>query len=150
MNNDFGSCPGQRCCVFPENDSDHSGWDNSYTSVELSITCGGGYFWWMGWRHTYPDDPVQRHQYMSDDVVNQIGGRAHLEIVSNPDFEPSGPRYFGSDVVAWTHVARPVAPPPLQWVTPMSVAAAPPMPNQTQVTPVPPPVPPGLLTILTS
>ena len=80
MNSDLGPCPGQHGFVFPENDSDHGGWENSYTWAELlNITAGA--IWCMGWRYTYPDDPDQWPQSMSEDVVNQIGGRAHLEIV---------------------------------------------------------------------
>ena len=114
MNSDFGPCPGQRGCVFPENKSDHGGCDNSYTWAELLNIPAAGYFWWMGWWYAYPDIPVQWPQCISVDLVSQIGGRTHLENVSHPDFEPAGPRYFGSDVVAGTHGARPVAPPPLQ------------------------------------
>ena len=64
MHSDFGPCPGQRGCVYLENDSDHGDWDNSYTWAELLNIPAGGYFWWIGWRYTYPDDPVQWLQYM--------------------------------------------------------------------------------------
>ena len=90
MSSDFGPSPGLRGCVFPEDDTDH-GWDNNYLWADLLNLSAGEAFWWTAWRYAFPDIPDQWRQYVSEDVITQLGGRTHLEHVSHPSFEPTAP-----------------------------------------------------------
>ena len=56
-----------------------------------------------------------------------------MEHVSDLSFEPTAPRYYGSDVMTWTHGACPITPAPLQWVTPVAASVAQPPLGQDQV-----------------
>ena len=113
MHSDCGPSPGQRGCCFLENADDHGGWYNLILWAEYLNLPPAAYLWWLGWRYTSPEDAVQWPDYMADDVLNQIGERTHLEMVSNPAFEPSGPRFSGADFFSWTHGVPPAAQGPL-------------------------------------
>ena len=86
MASDLGPTLGRRGIHFPEHVGDNGGWDGSYLWAELLFLLAAAYLWWLAWRYTRPDNPVQWPEYMSTDVLNQIGGPANLAILSNLDF----------------------------------------------------------------